>query len=565
MSDPRKSDKLPHPQKVKDLTIGREPNSAVVFHALPKHDYTVDPSEVPDDRQKWQDKEHRVHLNNDKKGIVGHLQKDWEESTTSDQKTVATRDVSDELSDPQKDECDELPDTQKGERDELPDPQKDKNDKLPDPQKDKNDELPDPQKDELSDLQKDECDDPQKDESDEQPNLQKVNNFIIGREPNSSVVFHALPRHYNIVDPREIPDDRQKWQDQEHRVYVGGDKKGIVGHLQKDWEESTTSDQKNVTTRDISGETPGLQADESDELPDIQKDENNKLPCQQKNESDELPDPQKDESDELPGPQEDESDELPDPQKDESGKLLDPQKDANDELPNPQKDESDELLDPRKIKNFTIGREPNSSVVFHARPRSYYIVDPREIPDDRQKWQDQEHRDMLVVTKKVCIVGHLQKDWENSVTSDQKNVTTRDVSDELPDSQKDESDELPGPQKDESDSDELPDLQKDESDSDEQLDPQKVNHFSIGREPNSSVVFHALPKHYNIVDPREVPDDRQKWQDQEHRVHFGGDKKGIVGHLQKDWEESATSDKKMLTEKDKKKPTNNKVLGNIDN
>ncbi|CAG8459872.1 34206_t:CDS:2 [Gigaspora margarita] len=353
MSDPRKSDKLPHPQKVKDLTIGREPNSAVVFHALPKHDYTVNPSEVPDDRQKWQDKEHRVHLNNDKKGIVGHLQKDWEESTTSDQKTVATRDVSDELSDPQKDECDELPDTQKDESDELPDPQKDKNDKLPDPQKDKNDELPDPQKVELSDLQKDECDDPQKDESDKQPNPQKVNNFIIGREPNSSVVFHALPRHYNLVDPREIPDDRQKWQDQEHRVYVGGDKKGIVGHL--------------------------------------------------------------------------------------------------------------------------------------------------------------------------------QKDWENSVTSDQKNVTTSDVSDELPDSQKDESDELPG------------------------------------REPNSSVVFHALPKHYNIVDPREVPDDRQKWQDQEHRVHFGGDKKGIVGHLQKDWEESATSDKKMLTEKDKKKPTNNKVLGNIDN
>ncbi|CAG8814388.1 23138_t:CDS:2, partial [Gigaspora rosea] len=201
------------------------------------------------------------------------------------------------------------------------------------------------------------------------------------REPNSAVVFHALPKHDYTVDPSEVPDDRQKWQDKEHRVHLNNDKKGIVGHLQKDWEESTTSDKKNVATRDISDELPDAQKGESDEMSDPQKDKN-----------DELFDRQKDENNELPSPQEDESDELPDPQKDESDKLPDPQKDESDELPNPQKDESDELPDSRKVKNFTIGKEPNSSVVFHARPRTYYIVDPREVPDDRQKWQDQEHR-----------------------------------------------------------------------------------------------------------------------------------------------------------------------------
>ncbi|KAF0516434.1 hypothetical protein F8M41_017098 [Gigaspora margarita] len=84
MSDPRKSDKLPDPQKVKNLAAGRDPSSAVATRALPKHDYTheftVEPSEVLDDEPKWQDQEHRVHADNDKKGVVGHLQKDWEES-----------------------------------------------------------------------------------------------------------------------------------------------------------------------------------------------------------------------------------------------------------------------------------------------------------------------------------------------------------------------------------------------------------------------------------------------------------------------------------------------------
>ncbi|CAG8656377.1 4472_t:CDS:2, partial [Dentiscutata heterogama] len=67
MSDPRKSDELPDPQKDKNFTAGRDSNSAVASHALPKHHYTADPSEVPDDKQKWQDQEHRVHVGNDKK------------------------------------------------------------------------------------------------------------------------------------------------------------------------------------------------------------------------------------------------------------------------------------------------------------------------------------------------------------------------------------------------------------------------------------------------------------------------------------------------------------------
>ncbi|CAG8780010.1 14395_t:CDS:2 [Cetraspora pellucida] len=93
MPDPRKKDELPDPQKVKDISIGRDPNSAVIFHALPRRSYTVDPNEVPDDRQKWQDQDHRIYVNDrDRKGIVGHLEKDWEESIASDQKNAAMKD-----------------------------------------------------------------------------------------------------------------------------------------------------------------------------------------------------------------------------------------------------------------------------------------------------------------------------------------------------------------------------------------------------------------------------------------------------------------------------------------
>ncbi|CAG8658102.1 14279_t:CDS:2, partial [Ambispora leptoticha] len=64
-------------------TIGREPNSAVVFHALPRHDSPADPKDLsrePTKEEHWQDKEHLVHppTLNDPKGIVGHLQNDWE-------------------------------------------------------------------------------------------------------------------------------------------------------------------------------------------------------------------------------------------------------------------------------------------------------------------------------------------------------------------------------------------------------------------------------------------------------------------------------------------------------
>ncbi|CAJ0767399.1 4809_t:CDS:2, partial [Entrophospora sp. SA101] len=63
----------------------REPNSSVVFHALPRHDKDL-PLDAMEGKpltkeDKWQDDEHLVHppASNDPKGIVGRLQKDLEE------------------------------------------------------------------------------------------------------------------------------------------------------------------------------------------------------------------------------------------------------------------------------------------------------------------------------------------------------------------------------------------------------------------------------------------------------------------------------------------------------
>nr|CAG8450144.1 10318_t:CDS:2 [Entrophospora candida] len=65
--------------------LGREPNSSVVFHALPRHDKDL-PLDAMEGKpltkeDKWQDDEHLVHppASNDPKGIVGRLQKDVEE------------------------------------------------------------------------------------------------------------------------------------------------------------------------------------------------------------------------------------------------------------------------------------------------------------------------------------------------------------------------------------------------------------------------------------------------------------------------------------------------------
>ncbi|CAG8543529.1 8556_t:CDS:2 [Ambispora gerdemannii] len=73
----------------KSFSIGREPNSAVVFHALPRHDFPVDIKDLARENTKeehWQDKEHIVHPSalNDPKGIVGQLQKDWERGVTEE-------------------------------------------------------------------------------------------------------------------------------------------------------------------------------------------------------------------------------------------------------------------------------------------------------------------------------------------------------------------------------------------------------------------------------------------------------------------------------------------------
>ncbi|CAG8508865.1 1374_t:CDS:2 [Acaulospora morrowiae] len=61
----------------------------------------------------------------------------------------------------------------------------------------------------------------------------------IGREPNSSVVFHALPKHDKDLPAEITDDDRPHWQDREHLVYPPNvkDRKGIVGHLEKDLEK----------------------------------------------------------------------------------------------------------------------------------------------------------------------------------------------------------------------------------------------------------------------------------------------------------------------------------------
>ncbi|CAB4387401.1 unnamed protein product [Rhizophagus irregularis] len=59
--------------------IGREPNSAVVFHALPRHDDMIPVDKSDENKERWQDREHIVHppaMKNDPKGIVGHVQKD---------------------------------------------------------------------------------------------------------------------------------------------------------------------------------------------------------------------------------------------------------------------------------------------------------------------------------------------------------------------------------------------------------------------------------------------------------------------------------------------------------
>ncbi|RUS28417.1 hypothetical protein BC938DRAFT_481914 [Jimgerdemannia flammicorona] len=67
---------------------GREPNSAVVSHALPRHDVLprdVNNSERPKEGQ-WQDTEHVVHVRPGDKGVIGHVQMECEKEHDSDKK-----------------------------------------------------------------------------------------------------------------------------------------------------------------------------------------------------------------------------------------------------------------------------------------------------------------------------------------------------------------------------------------------------------------------------------------------------------------------------------------------
>ncbi|KAG9297485.1 hypothetical protein G9A89_020887 [Geosiphon pyriformis] len=68
------------------------------------------------------------------------------------------------------------------------------------------------------------------------PKIKKGQDITIGREPHSGVVFHAHPRHDDTL-PVDLPEKEEHWQDREHIVPTPGDPKGIVGHLQKDWEK----------------------------------------------------------------------------------------------------------------------------------------------------------------------------------------------------------------------------------------------------------------------------------------------------------------------------------------
>ncbi|CAI2165397.1 7300_t:CDS:2 [Funneliformis geosporum] len=67
----------------------------------------------------------------------------------------------------------------------------------------------------------------------------RTENLPIGRDPNSAVVFHALPRHDNPETTENPEIDDVRWQDREHTVHPPGvnDRKGIVGHVEKDWEK----------------------------------------------------------------------------------------------------------------------------------------------------------------------------------------------------------------------------------------------------------------------------------------------------------------------------------------
>ncbi|RIA88156.1 hypothetical protein C1645_826750 [Glomus cerebriforme] len=78
-----------------DYKIGREPSSAVVFHALPKHDEDIIIEKTDDNKERWQDREHVVHpplMKNDPKGIVGHVEKDWEKEVKEGKHKVDQKD-----------------------------------------------------------------------------------------------------------------------------------------------------------------------------------------------------------------------------------------------------------------------------------------------------------------------------------------------------------------------------------------------------------------------------------------------------------------------------------------